>query len=60
MKLDDALQKKKFIVTSEVQRPLENPEVLINNLKRIKSRVHGIAIPESEFIGVVDHTIMSE
>jgi len=60
MKLDDALKKKKFVVTSEVQSPPKNTEVLIDNLKRIENRVHGITVPESEANGLVGDTIMSD
>ncbi len=58
MKLKDALKKDQFIVTSEVQSPVEDdPEILINNLNLIRGRVDGVSISEIEIDGVVGDTI---
>ncbi len=58
MKLKDALKKGQFIVTSEVQSPIEDdPEVLINNLQLIRGRVDGVSVTEIEIDGVVGDTI---
>lgn len=58
MKLKKALGKKEFIVTSEVQTPLdEGPEKLIESLKLIRGRVDGVSLSEVEFEGVVGDTI---
>lgn len=58
MKLRDALKKGQFIVTSEVQSPIEDdPEVLINNLQLIRGRVDGVSVTEIEIDGVVGDTI---
>ena len=47
MKLKDALKKNQFIVTSEVQSPVEDdPEKLINNLQLIRGRVDGVSVSE--------------
>lgn len=58
MKLKDALKKNQFIVTSEVQSPLEDdPKKLINNLQLIRGRVDGVSVSEIEIDGVVGDTI---
>ena len=58
MKLRDALRKKEFIVTSEVQTPLEpDPQALVKSLNLIKGRVDGVALSEVELQGIVGDTI---
>ncbi|MDY6790761.1 MAG: methylenetetrahydrofolate reductase [Thermodesulfobacteriota bacterium] len=59
MKLKDALTKKKFVVTSEIQAPMEsdNPEKLIEDLNRIKGRVDGVSVGEVELEGIVGDSI---
>jgi methylenetetrahydrofolate reductase (NADPH) len=58
MKLKDALKKNQFVVTSEVQSPVEDdPEVLIQNLKLVRGRVDGFSVSEMEIDGVVGDTI---
>lgn len=58
MKLKEALEKKQFIVTSEVQSPIEeDPEKLISNLQLIRGRVDGVSVSEIEIDGVVGDTI---
>lgn len=58
MKLKDALKKNQFIVTSEVQSPVEDdPEKLIQNLQLIRGRVDGYSVTEIEIDGVVGDTI---
>lgn len=58
MKLKDALKKDQFIVTSEVQSPVEDdPEKLIDNLKLVRGRVDGFSVSEIEIDGVVGDTI---
>ena len=58
MKLRDALKKDQFIVTSEVQSPVEDdPEILIKNLQLIRGRVDGVSVSEIEIDGVVGDTI---
>ena len=40
MKLKEALKKKKFVVTSEVQSPIDQePEELVESLSRVRGRV---------------------
>lgn len=58
MKLRKALENKLFVVTSEVQAPVdEGPEKLIESLKLIRGRVDGVSLSEVEFEGVVGDTI---
>ena len=58
MKLKEALERKNFVVTSEVQAPLgQDPQELIESLKTVRGRVDGVSLSESEFEGVVGDTI---
>ncbi len=58
MDLKDALNKKKFVVTSEVQAPIdEEPEELVKNLSLVRGRVDGVTVSEVEIDGVVGDTI---
>lgn len=59
MKLKEALKKKKFTVTSEVQVPLgdDDPEILVENLKRIRGRIDGVSLAEVELEGIVGDSI---
>ncbi|MCK5541768.1 MAG: methylenetetrahydrofolate reductase [Desulfobacterales bacterium] len=59
MNLKEALEKKRFVVTSEIQAPLgdEDPEELIENLKKIRGRVDGVSVSEVELEGVVGDNI---
>ncbi len=59
MNLKESLEKKRFVVTSEVQVPLgdEEPEVLVESLSQVKGRVDGVSVSEIELEGVVTDTI---
>lgn len=58
MKLKEALERKDFVVTSEVQAPVDQePEKLIESLKLVRGRVDGVSISEMEFEGIVGDTI---
>ena len=58
MDLKEALKKKKFIVTSEVQAPIhDEPEDLVRNLGKIRGRVDGISVSEAELDGIVGDNI---
>ena len=58
MKLKEALQKKKFVVTSEVQAPIDQePEDLVRSLSQVRGRVDGVSLSEVEFEGIVGDTI---
>jgi len=58
MKLQEALKKKSFVVTSEVQPPMDDdPDRIIKSLELIRGRVDGVTVPEIELEGVVTDTI---
>ncbi|MEJ2586670.1 MAG: methylenetetrahydrofolate reductase [Deltaproteobacteria bacterium] len=58
MKLKEALRKNRFVVTSEIQAPIdEPPESLIERLSLVRGRVDGVAVPELEIEGVVGDSI---
>ncbi|MGD8388208.1 MAG: methylenetetrahydrofolate reductase [Desulfobacteraceae bacterium] len=58
MKLRDALSDRKFVVTSEIQAPIdEEPETLIQRLDQVRGRLDGITVPELDLEGVVGDTI---
>ena len=58
MKLKTALNKKKFVVTSEVQVPVDQePEELVRSLSQVRGRVDGVSLSEVEFEGIVGDTI---
>jgi methylenetetrahydrofolate reductase (NADPH) len=58
MKLKEALKKKKFVVTAEVQSPIDQePLELVESLGRVRGRVDGVSLSEVEFEGVVGDTI---
>ena len=58
MKLKEALKKKQFVVTSEIQAPIDQePEDLVQSLSRVRGRVDGVSLSEVEFEGFVEDTI---
>ena len=58
MKLKEALKKKQFVVTSEIQAPIDQePEDLVRSLSKVRGRVDGVSLSEVEFEGVVGDTI---
>ena len=58
MKLKDSLNKGRFVVTSEVQTPIdEDPQELIRSLELIRGRVDGVTVSELDIEGVVGDTI---
>lgn len=59
MKLKEALAAKKFVVTSEIQAPMgdDDPEALVENLKRVRGRMDGVSVTEMELEGVVGDSI---
>ena len=58
MKLKDSLKKGRFVVTSEVQTPIdEDPQELIKSLELIRGRVDGVTVSELDIEGVVGDTI---
>jgi 5,10-methylenetetrahydrofolate reductase len=58
MKVNESLKKKGFIVTSEIQAPIDDePDSLVKNLKAIRGRVDGFSVSEVEVEGVVGDSI---
>ena len=58
MKLKEALEKKSFVVTSEIQPPIdESPETLIKHLELVRGRVDGVTVPELDLEGIVGDTL---
>ncbi len=58
MKLKEALEKKKFAVTSEVQAPVdEEPEALVRRLELVRGRIDGVAVPELNIEGFLGNPI---
>jgi methylenetetrahydrofolate reductase (NADPH) len=59
MNLKESLEKKRFVVTSEIQAPLgeDEPESLIESLSKVRGRVDGVSVSEVELEGVVGDTI---
>jgi 5,10-methylenetetrahydrofolate reductase len=54
MKLNEALKKGKFVVTSEIHSPLnEEPQELIKSLELVRGRVDGVTVPEIDLEGIV-------
>jgi len=58
MKLKDALKNKKFVVTSEIQPPVDtDQDEFVDRLKLIRGRVDGFSLSEIEIEGIVGDTI---
>ena len=58
MRLKEALEKGRFVVTSEVQTPVdEEPQALIKRLELVRGRVDGVTVPEMEIEGIVGDSI---
>ncbi|HSL60716.1 MAG TPA: methylenetetrahydrofolate reductase [Desulfotignum sp.] len=61
MNLKESLEKKRFIVTSEVQAPLgdDEPEALVQSLSKVRGRVDGVSVSDVELEGVVGDSIVT-
>jgi 5,10-methylenetetrahydrofolate reductase len=58
MKLKEALTKKQFVVTSEIQAAIEQePEDLLQSLSKVRGRVDGVSLSGIEIEGIVGDTI---
>jgi 5,10-methylenetetrahydrofolate reductase len=58
MKLKHALEKGRFVVTSEVQTPIdEPPQELVKRMELVRGRVDGITLSELDIEGVVGNTL---
>lgn len=61
MNLKESLEKKRFVVTSEVQAPLgdDEPEALVQSLSKVRGRVDGVSVSDVELEGVVGDSIQT-
>ncbi len=61
MNLKESLEKKKFVVTSEIQAPFgeDDPEEIISSLKKVRGRIDGVAVSDVELEGVVGDSIQT-
>ena len=61
MNLKESLEKKRFVVTSEVQAPLgdDEPEALVQSLSKVRGRVDGVSVSDVELEGVVGDSILT-
>ncbi len=58
MSLREALSKGKFVVTSELQTPIdEEPQTLVERLQAVRGRVDGVSVSEVGIEGVVGDTV---
>ena len=58
MKLEQTLKSKKFVVTSEIQPPLEiDIQELIQSVDRIRGRVDALTVPDLKIEGLVADTM---
>ena len=58
MYLKEKLQKKKFVVTSEIQPPLDTDvKEILTNIEKIRGRLDGVTVPECEIEGVMADSI---
>jgi len=58
MDLKDSLQKKRFVVTSEIQPPIESDmQELLKGIEKIRGRLDGVTVPEFELEGVITDSI---
>lgn len=58
MKLKEALEKGRFVVTSEVQTPIdEPPQELVKRMELVRGRLDGITLSELDIEGVVGNTL---
>ncbi len=58
MTLREALNRKRFVVTSEVQTPLEEtPENFVHTLGPLRGRVDGVSLSKVELEGMVGDTV---
>lgn len=58
MDLKEALEKRRFVVTSEIQPTIdEDPEEIVRRLERVRGRVDGVTVPELDIEGIVGDTL---
>ena len=58
MKLEESLKKKRFVVTSEIQPPIETDvQDLIRSVDRIRGKVDALTVPDLKIEGLVADTM---
>ena len=58
MDLKESLEKKRFVITSEIQPPTEEDFTeLLKNIEKIRGRIDGITVPEFDIEGVLADSI---
>ncbi len=58
MKLKEALEVKRFAVTSEIQAPIdEEPNALLKRMEGVMGRLDGVTVPELEIEGIVGDSL---
>lgn len=58
MNLKEGLAQKRFVVTSEIQPPLDaDAQEIIRSIEKIRGRLDGVTVPEFELEGVVADSI---
>ena len=58
MKLKETLKKGSFVVTSEIQPPMDDdPQEVIKKLEKVRGRVDGLTVPELDIEGLVADTV---
>mgnify|MGYP001144631452 CR=1 FL=1 len=58
MRLEESLQKKRFVVTSEIQPPIgTGVQELVRNVERIRGRIDALTVPELKIEGLVTDTM---
>jgi hypothetical protein len=54
MHLKEGLQKKRFVVTSEIQPPLDSDvKEILTNIEKIRGRLDGVTVPEFEIENLI-------
>ena len=58
MRLKEGLDKKRFVITSEIQPPIDTDiKELLKSIEKIRGRLDGVTVPEFELEGVVTDSI---
>ena len=58
MRLKEGLEKKRFVITSEIQPPIDTDmKELLKSIEKIRGRLDGVTVPEFELEGVVTDSI---
>jgi methylenetetrahydrofolate reductase (NADPH) len=58
MRLEESLRKKKFVITSEIQPPIEaDVKELIRSVERIRGKIDALTVPDLNIEGLVTDTM---